>query len=144
MTSRPPSSVGPNSLLSTPGIGRRKPHTNSNMAGDGWQTVGAMTPNKFQLKRVKKKYIEPGTSVICIHSKVRKRLLSSGKFSFKKRFYRIKYLLGCFFSWFIFEGMYVGIRSIFQEKRYIAFTEVAMHILLLICMHFEKKTDFFS
>ena len=97
MTSRPPSSVGPNSLLSTPGIGRRKPHTNSNMAGDGWQTVGAMTPNKFQLKRVKKKYIEPGTSVICIHSKVRKFLLSSEKFFFKKRFLDLtRYCLGCF------------------------------------------------
>ena len=108
MTSRPPSSVGPNSLLSTPGIGRKKPHTNSNMAGDGWQTVGAMTPNKFQLKRVKKKYIEPGTSVICIHSKVRKYLERFLKILIWMHLLSDIYLKLC------------SIRSIFQEKIYIA------------------------
>ena len=77
--SRPPSSVGPNSLLSTPGLGRKvKPLLNNNnnnrMVDGGWQSVGAMHPNKFQMKRPKKKYIEPGTSVICIHTKVMYKL----------------------------------------------------------------------
>ena len=69
--SRPPSSVGPNSLLSTPGLGRKKPLKNNSIIGDGWQTVGTVQRNKFQMKRVKRKYIEVGTSVICIHTKVR-------------------------------------------------------------------------
>ena len=73
--SRPPSSVGPNSLLSTQGLGRKKPFNNNNrMVDGGWQSVGAMHPNKFQMKRPKKKYIEPGTSVICIHTKVNNSL----------------------------------------------------------------------
>ena len=41
-------------------------------AGDGWQTVGAVQPNKFQMKKSpQKKFIDVGTTVICIHTKVR-------------------------------------------------------------------------
>jgi hypothetical protein len=37
----------------------------------GWQSVGSIPPNKFQTKKSpKKKYIDVGTTVICIHNKV--------------------------------------------------------------------------
>ena len=82
---RPPSSngAGPSSIISALGSGSKKrlPEnpaaassyaTGSGGTGDGWQTVGAVHPNKFQMKKSpQKKFIEVGTTVICIHTKVR-------------------------------------------------------------------------
>ena len=78
---RPPSSNGngPSSIISAVGSGSKKRLPENPMvasasanAGDGWQTVGAVQPNKFQMKKSpQKKFIEVGTTVICIHTKVR-------------------------------------------------------------------------
>lgn len=39
---------------------------------EGWQTVSSQLFTKFQKSKMPKKYLEPGTSVICIHNKVGK------------------------------------------------------------------------
>ena len=55
------SKIGENSTTATSGV-------------DSWHTVGAVQPNKFQMKKSpRKKYIDVGTTVICIHTKVRAR-----------------------------------------------------------------------
>ena len=46
-------------------------NNNNKMVGDGdWQTVNVLEFTKFK-KQMPKKYLEPGTSVICTHNKVR-------------------------------------------------------------------------
>jgi len=76
-TGRPPSSNGPNSIMSNSGITRKKSEskigensTTATSGVDSWHTVGAVQPNKFQMKKSpRKKYIDVGTTVICIHTK---------------------------------------------------------------------------
>ena len=76
---RPPSSNGPNSIISTQGFNRKNSEQIGNgsensaprSTSDSWHTVGAVHPNKFQMKKSpRKKYIDVGTTVICIHTKV--------------------------------------------------------------------------
>jgi len=77
---RPPSSNGPNSIISTQGFNRKNSEQIGNgsennssprsATSDSWHTVGAVHPNKFQMKKSpRKKYIDVGTTVICIHTK---------------------------------------------------------------------------
>lgn len=76
---RPPSgsrlahSPAPSSSLSssyTAGVRQLVNPFESKPEDPGWQSVGTVQPNKFQMKRSpQKKYIDVGTTVICIHNK---------------------------------------------------------------------------
>ena len=46
----------------------RRPSTRLPEDDGGWQSVGAMEFNKFK-KKVAKKYLDVGTSAICVHNK---------------------------------------------------------------------------
>ena len=80
-----PKESGPRSVLQAPGspvpsttrsvrsstLGQAALGTSSSTS-PGWQSVGAVHFNKFQMKKSPgKKYLEAGESVICIHNKVR-------------------------------------------------------------------------
>jgi hypothetical protein len=80
-----PKESGPRSVLQAPGSpvpSTTRSVRSSNLgptggqgtstSSPGWQSVGAVHFNKFQMKKSPgKKFLEPGESVICIHNKVK-------------------------------------------------------------------------
>ena len=63
----PPRAASRMSTVSRMTVSRR-PSTRLPEDDGGWQSVGAMEFNKFK-KKVAKKYLDVGTSAICVHNK---------------------------------------------------------------------------